>query len=236
MTRVTAGSGGLGAITGSQIISEAEKLGKAATGYSETADGGTGPQYYDCSGLVQQTLEHLGAQNVPRTSEEQWSWVTHISQAQLQPGDLVFAQFPGDNASPGHVGIYVGGGQVYSAQDEALGIGNASLASWSGNIVGYGKVPDSTETGSAPGTSSSGTSNLPTSSVSISGISSLLKNVEPLIHGVAIILDRFFGLFARGQQWRIAFGIGALIILIIAFRTYTGGGFSFSTPIASVDA
>lgn len=233
MTRVTAGSGGTGSITGSQIISEAEKLGKAATGYSETADGGTGPQYYDCSGLVQQTLEKLGAQNVPRTSEEQWSWAKHITASQLQPGDLVFAQFPGDNASPGHVGIYVGGGQVYSAQDEALGIGNASLSSWSGNIVGYGKVPNSSETGSAP--SSSGPSNLPTSSITIPGITSLLKNVEPLIHGVAIILDRFFGLFARGQQWRIAFGVGALVILIIAFRTYTGGGFSFSTPIASVD-
>jgi NlpC/P60 family len=231
---IAPGPSGAVSLTGSQIISEVEKLGKSATGYSETLDSGTGPAYFDCSGLIQTALGDLGVSGVPRTSEEQWQWVTHISKSQLQPGDLVFAQFPGDNASPGHVGIYVGGGQVYSAQDEALGIGNASLASWGSNIVGYGKVPNSSETGSAPSSSSSST-NLPQGTLSLGGITDAVNAVRPLLHGVAVIIDRAFGMFAPGQGWRLVFGVGALIIVLLAFRAYTGGGLSFSTPIGSVD-
>jgi hypothetical protein len=78
----------------------------------------------------------------------------------------------------------------------------------------------------ATGSTSSASGSQPTSAITISGISGLLKNVEPLIHGVAIVLDRFFGLFARGQQWRIAFGLGAIVILLLAVKTYTGASVS----------
>ena len=49
--------------------------------------GGTGPDAFDCSGLV------LGRRRGvdPRTSEEQWADLPHVSSP--QPGDLVF--FPG---------------------------------------------------------------------------------------------------------------------------------------------
>lgn len=128
------------------IVTEAEKFVGAPYVY-----GGTTPKGWDCSGFVQYVLTNLGVSNVPRTSEEQWSWVTRISANQLQPGDLVFAQFPGDNASPGHVGIYVGGGRVLSAEDPALGTGYDTLADWGPNIVGYGQPPG---IGSASGSNS----------------------------------------------------------------------------------
>jgi cell wall-associated NlpC family hydrolase len=67
--------------------------------------GATGPAAFDCSGLVQWAAQKAGFKGVPRTSEAQWNWVQKISQAQLQPGDLVFSQWPGDNASPGPVQI-----------------------------------------------------------------------------------------------------------------------------------
>jgi hypothetical protein len=154
----------MSAVAGSAIVSKMEDLGKAALGYSETTDGGTGPQYYDCSGLVQKTLTDLGISGVPRTSEAQWAWLQSAGTAtkgapksvsDLSVGDLVFANF-GNEVSPGHVGIYVGNGQVYSAQDQSAGIGTASLASWesSGTIVGYASVPGSTT--SASTSSSSG--------------------------------------------------------------------------------
>lgn len=111
--------------------------------------GGEGPKTFDCSGLVKYSLEQLGYKNVPRTSEEQWGWVKKISKADLQPGDLVFAQFPGDDASPGHVGVYVGNGNVLSAQDPSLGIGYSSLASWGSAVVGYGRVPGSASGGAS---------------------------------------------------------------------------------------
>lgn len=127
------------AITGSQIVAEIQKFKGAKYVY-----GAAGPNTFDCSGLVQYALSKLGVSNVPRTSEEQWQWSTKISASQLQPGDLVFAQFPGDNASPGHVGVYVGNGQILSAEDPAHGVADSSLSGWSGNIVGYGRVPSST--------------------------------------------------------------------------------------------
>jgi cell wall-associated NlpC family hydrolase len=136
------------AVTGSQIVSEVEKFAGDAYVY-----GATGPSSFDCSGLVQHVLSELGVSGVPRTSEAQWAWVQKIPASQLQPGDLVFAQFPGDNQSPGHVGVYVGGGKVLSAEDPAQGVGYATLSSWTGNIVGYGKVPGASTTGTAASSS-----------------------------------------------------------------------------------
>ena len=103
--------------------------------------GAAGPSTFDCSGLVQYALEQLGMKGVPRTSEQQWAWVDKINKGQLQPGDLVFAQFPGDNASPGHVGVYMGNDQILSAEDPAQGVGYSTLSSWGTAVVGYGRVP-----------------------------------------------------------------------------------------------
>lgn len=138
-------------ITGQQFLNEAETFKSDPYVY-----GAAGPSSFDCSGLIQYSLQQLGLTNVPRTSEEQYAWVNQISKAQLQPGDLVFAQFPGDDASPGHVGIYAGKGQVYSAESPQSGIGLSSLASWGNNVVGYGQVPGVAGSGTAT-TSSGGT-------------------------------------------------------------------------------
>jgi cell wall-associated NlpC family hydrolase len=54
--------------------------------------------------------------SVPRTSEEQWVWGPQVPADQVQPGDLVFfAGSDGTRASPGHVGIVIGGGKMVEA-------------------------------------------------------------------------------------------------------------------------
>ena len=147
---LTANAGAGGNSLASQFVTEVEKF----LGYPYVY-GDEGPSAFDCSGLVQYALAQLGI-SAPRTSEEQWAWVDQIPQSALQPGDLVFAQFPGDNTSPGHVGIYTGNGQVLSAEDPSAGVGYSSLASWAGNIVGYGEVPGLDYSGTvAPAASSS---------------------------------------------------------------------------------
>jgi cell wall-associated NlpC family hydrolase len=137
-------------ISGNAIVSEVEKFVGDPYVY-----GAEGPTSFDCSGLVQFVLTKLGVANVPRTSEAQYAWADKISASDLEPGDLVFAQFPGDNASPGHVGVYVGGGRVLSAEDPAEGVGFDTLANWGDAIVGYGRVPDSTAGTGTGGTSAS---------------------------------------------------------------------------------
>jgi cell wall-associated NlpC family hydrolase len=77
--------------------------------------GGTGPDAFDCSGLVMSAYRAAGL-NIPRTSEEQWLFGPRIPESQAEPGDLVFfAGSDGTRASPGHVGMVIGGGKMVEA-------------------------------------------------------------------------------------------------------------------------
>jgi cell wall-associated NlpC family hydrolase len=77
--------------------------------------GGTGPDAFDCSGLVMMAYRAAGIA-IPRTSQQQWSWGPRVSASQVQPGDLVFfAGSDGTPTSPGHVGLVIGGGLMIEA-------------------------------------------------------------------------------------------------------------------------
>jgi cell wall-associated NlpC family hydrolase len=77
--------------------------------------GGTGPDAFDCSGLVMEAYRAAGI-DIPRTSEAQWRWGPQIGPGQVQPGDLVFfAGANGSAAAPGHVGLVIGGGMMIEA-------------------------------------------------------------------------------------------------------------------------
>jgi cell wall-associated NlpC family hydrolase len=77
--------------------------------------GGTGPDSFDCSGLVMIAYRAAGI-DIPRTSQQQWAWGPRISPSQVQPGDLVFfVGADGTLKAPGHVGIVIGGGLMIEA-------------------------------------------------------------------------------------------------------------------------
>jgi hypothetical protein len=137
-------------VTGAQLVSEVEKLASQAD-YRYVYGGDSPSTGFDCSGLMYAALMGVGGSDVPRTSEGLYAASGHVTAANLQVGDLVYAQFAGDGPSPGHVGIYTGNGIVYSAQNEAEGIGPSTLASWGNNIVGYGTPPGVSFTGSGSG-------------------------------------------------------------------------------------
>ncbi|MCW6086700.1 C40 family peptidase [Clostridium sporogenes] len=67
--------------------------------------GGTTPSGFDCSGFVQYVYRNAAGIELPRDTYGQLEVGTPVSQSDLQPGDLVFP-------NTGHVGIYVGGGQM----------------------------------------------------------------------------------------------------------------------------
>lgn len=100
-----------GTSPGAQVVADAERyLGVPYVW------GGTSATGFDCSGLVQHVYGDLGV-SLPRTSEEQATVGTAVpSLAQAQPGDLVFfAGTDGTASSPGHVGIYIGNGEMIDA-------------------------------------------------------------------------------------------------------------------------
>ena len=77
--------------------------------------GGTGPDAFDCSGLVMMAYRAAGI-SIARTSEQQWATEPRVQTSQVQPGDLVFfAGADGTRTSPGHVGLVIGNGKMIEA-------------------------------------------------------------------------------------------------------------------------
>jgi hypothetical protein len=192
-------------VSGSQIVAAVEHF----KGYPYVY-GATGPSSFDCSGLVQYVLTHLGIKDVPRTSEAQYAWAQHVSKAQLQPGDLVFAQFPGDNASPGHVGVYVGGGQVLSAEDPASGVGMSSLASWGNAVVGFGRVPN---TATASGGGGGWISHIPVIGPIVGGVDATAAFLGHLDSAFGELWSMLMAIFNPSTYVRIAAGLGGALLL-----------------------
>jgi cell wall-associated NlpC family hydrolase len=102
--------------------------------------GGTGPDAYDCSGLVWAAYQSAGV-DIPRTSQAQWAALPHVPPADVRPGDLVF--FPGSDGTftaPGHVALVIGGGQMIQAYAAGTPIEVSALnGDGAGGIVGYAR-------------------------------------------------------------------------------------------------
>jgi cell wall-associated NlpC family hydrolase len=73
--------------------------------------GAAGPTAFDCSGLVMWAYQQVGI-SLPHYTGDQWNMGVHVSQADLQPGDLVFFY-----ADISHVGLYIGNGLMVDAPD-----------------------------------------------------------------------------------------------------------------------
>ncbi|MBX3264244.1 MAG: C40 family peptidase [Labilithrix sp.] len=75
--------------------------------------GGTGPDCFDCSGLVQAAWRSGGVK-LPRTSAAQGRALAEVPLDRMQPGDILWWRH--------HVGLYVGNGEMIDAYHSRAGV------------------------------------------------------------------------------------------------------------------
>jgi cell wall-associated NlpC family hydrolase len=86
--------------------------------------GGTGPNSWDCSGLVQAAFKQVGV-DLPRVSQDQSTAGTQVSLSNLQPGDILYW---GSAGSAYHVAVYVGDGMFVGAQNPSTGVAEKPMS------------------------------------------------------------------------------------------------------------
>lgn len=89
---------------------------------------------FDCSGLTQWAWGQAGV-SLPRTAQDQYDAIPHISLADLEPGDLLF--WDDGTSSIQHVAMYVGGGEVIQAPYTGSVVSYAPI--WTSGLVGAGR-------------------------------------------------------------------------------------------------
>jgi len=67
---------------------------------------------FDCSGFIQFS-HHQAGKRIPRTTRAQYQASQPIPLSQIRPGDLLFYETEGRR--PGHVALYLGGGEMIHA-------------------------------------------------------------------------------------------------------------------------
>lgn len=92
--------------------------------------GGTGPDGYDCSGLMQAAYSAAGV-SIGRTTYDQYELPNKVSRGDVQPGDIMFF------SNLGHNGMYIGNGQMVHAPRTGRNLEVVNLADyWDSQFMG----------------------------------------------------------------------------------------------------
>lgn len=156
------------------LLGAVEKYGKGKT----YVWGASGPDAFDCSGLVMYALQKAFGKSFPHYSGAQYNATTPVSNP--QPGDLVFFGPGGSD----HVGVYAGGGKYWSAMSPSSNpnIGMSSVKDGPSSNISYRRVP---------GLKGEGSSNNVKAN---NGLEAFIKKM-PGLKGFWSMIDKLNGLF-----------------------------------------
>lgn len=152
--------------------------------------GAEGPDSFDCSGLVKYALEKAFGKSFPHYSGDQYSASRAVKDPQI--GDLVFFGPGGRN----HVGVYAGGGKIWSAMNPSSGIGMAKISDFQEGAVSYRRIPGlKNESGDGDVKANS-------------GLEKFIKELKPL-KGFFSFISKIGDLFGLGGDEKDPNGTGA---------------------------
>ncbi|MPZ49975.1 MAG: transglycosylase SLT domain-containing protein [Dehalococcoidia bacterium] len=126
----------------SSIPAQAVGLARSKVG-SPYVWGASGPDNFDCSGLVLWVYGQLGL-SVPRTAQQQFEWASPIDASLLQPGDLLFYEGTYESAERiTHVAVFAGRGMLIMATSAGDFVKEVPLsdAYWRSHFVSAGRPP-----------------------------------------------------------------------------------------------
>ena len=152
--------------------------------------GAEGPDSFDCSGLVKYALEKAFGKSFPHYSGDQYSASRAVKDPQI--GDLVFFGPGGRN----HVGVYAGGGKIWSAMNPSSGIGMAKVSDFHEGAVSYRRIPGLKN--------ESGDGNVKANY----GLEKFIKGLKPL-KGFFSFISKIGDLFGLGGDEKDPNGTGA---------------------------
>lgn len=103
--------------------------------------GASGPNVFDCSGLVMYVYQQVMGLSLPHNTHAQWSAIDDtwgVGEREPQPGDVVFFFNNGAN----HVGLYIGDGLMVNAENPRNGVKIASINEgyWANKVSGFGRI------------------------------------------------------------------------------------------------
>lgn len=119
--------------------------------------GGSGPDKFDCSGLVMWAYEQAGVA-LPRTSQAQWAFLRkrQVALDKVQEGDIVFsAGSDGTASAPGHEALVVSPRQIIQAPFSGQ---NVQIDPYDASQWLYAARPSGSLSGSAGGSTTGTTS------------------------------------------------------------------------------
>jgi len=129
-------------------VSRAELQRRAVVGAAEAAvgrpyrRGASGPESFDCSGLVAYSFARAGVGGLPRNAADLERAARPVALAALEPGDLLFFRIDGRRTS--HVAIYVGEHQFVHAPSRGKRVERIDFDNvyWGPRLARAGRILD----------------------------------------------------------------------------------------------
>ena len=103
--------------------------------------GGRGPSNYDCSGLTAAAYQQFGI-HMDALTWTQDKYGVAVNANDMQPGDLILVH--GAQGDKGHVGMYLGNGQVLDAPHTGAVVRITPVSQWTNRAQSVRRIIDST--------------------------------------------------------------------------------------------